>query len=85
MLVAFKTNIGQLDAARHGVEWNRCRAGAQIEVDDSTGAELCEAGFAQIVEGIAKEVHIKGVTEKAAADLKTYKKRQLEQKPKNEA
>lgn len=85
MLVAFRSNMGQSDAARHGLEWNRCRAGEQVEVDEETGASLCEAGFTEVITGIAKTVEIKGVTEKATADLKSYRKRQVEQQSKNEA
>lgn len=81
MKVKFTTNLGSQDAEPLGLDWQECRLGMELRVDDETGKHLIARNWAEVIHGLPKQPEIRGVppvagsVEKATADLENYRKR----------
>ena len=61
MLVRLRVNLGSQDASLHGLDFTKCQAGMEPNVDEAAGKWLLESGLAEAVRGVAKPAAIQGV------------------------
>lgn len=49
MRVRFRTNLGSRDAAKWGVDFRQCTAGAEVDMDDAAAEWLAKSGIAEVL------------------------------------
>jgi hypothetical protein len=82
MRVKFIYNLGITDATALKLNWRECQAGCEVEMPDEV-FDVLKRNYPALVEGLATPAEIQavppkhGTVEKATADLKAYKDRQV--------